>query len=305
MPRVSLRAGALGFALVLLSPAAWGEDAKDQSRAAFRRGVALVKDGDYRSARDRFIEAYRFFAHPSILLNLGITRWRIGEFVDAEQDLAKFLSDDGGASQEEVASARAALAAVRTHLGDLKVRVAPGGARARLDAQVIALVPGELAEVRAQVGKHVLVAEAEGYQPHTETVVIESVNAAVVDVTLRALPEGGAVASARHEAPPAGFDGRQAAGWILVSTAALAVGTSVITGVRARALADEYNRQPAGAQDASTRGAGIAFRTATDLAIVTAAVTASIGVYLLLTPTSNAQLKIAAGPGFTGFQGRF
>ena len=95
------------------------EDAREQSRAAFRRGVNLVNDGDYKAARDAFLEAYKLFAHPSILLNLGIARWRSGEYVEAEQDLVRFLSDDGGASPEEVQSGRAALSQAREHLGRL------------------------------------------------------------------------------------------------------------------------------------------------------------------------------------------
>lgn len=304
MRRVSLRAGALGLALALLTAAAAADDAKDQSRAAFRRGVALVKDGDFKTARDRFIEAYRLFAHPSILLNLGITRWRIGEFALAEQDLAKFLSDDGGASQEEVTSARVALAAVRAHLGSVRVRVA-NAARARFDGQVIALVPGEFAEVRAPVGKHVIVAEADGYEPKTESVTVESEQPLTVDLVMRALPEGASPPVARRAEHREGTDGRRAAGLILVGTAALATGAAVLTGLRARSLSDEYNRAPAGHQDPSTRSTGLAFRTTTDLAIVTAAVTASIGVYLLLTPAPRAQTRIAIGPGFTGLEGCF
>src|SRR5215472_18592184 len=110
MPSV-LRA-LLAFALAFALPAAaFGEDVREQSRAAFLHGVSEAHQGNYAAARDAFLEAYRLFAHPSILLNLGIARWHTGEYVAAEQDLARFLSDDGGASDDEIASARAALAA--------------------------------------------------------------------------------------------------------------------------------------------------------------------------------------------------
>jgi iron complex outermembrane receptor protein len=115
-----LLAAAVGAALALSSvpsgaqsggePARPGEDAREQSRAAFRRGVGQAESGDYASARDSFTEAYRLFPHPSILLNLAIARAHTGQWLEAEQDLVHFLADDGGARPEELASARAELA---------------------------------------------------------------------------------------------------------------------------------------------------------------------------------------------------
>src|SRR5437016_6240482 len=114
-------------------PAADSEDAKEKSRAAFRRGVELAKKGDYAHARDAFQEAYRLFQHPSILLNLGIAHSKTAEYAAAEEDLVRFLGDDGGATNEELHNARTILADVRTHLGTLKLRVSPDAARASLD----------------------------------------------------------------------------------------------------------------------------------------------------------------------------
>ena len=72
----------------LLAPMMIADPARDQSRAAFMRGVADAHQGHYTAARDAFLEAYTLFAHPSILMNLGIARWHTGEYVQAERDLA-------------------------------------------------------------------------------------------------------------------------------------------------------------------------------------------------------------------------
>src|SRR5580704_12156902 len=94
---------ALGAALVVATALpAYADDARDASRAAYRRGVEQAEKGDYVSARDSFLEAYRLFAHPSILLNVGIARMMTQEYVAAEQDLARFLSDDGGAPPADI-----------------------------------------------------------------------------------------------------------------------------------------------------------------------------------------------------------
>src|ERR1700691_2784459 len=148
MLRRLLLAAAAAVALVCIPSLAHAQNDRDRSRASFRRGVAQAEAGDYTSARNSFLEAYKLYAHPSILLNLGIARAHTGEWIDAEQDLVHFLADDGGAGSAELASARAELAQTRRHLGTFRLRVAPNGARAILDARPIAVIPGSFVEIR-------------------------------------------------------------------------------------------------------------------------------------------------------------
>src|SRR5579883_1102499 len=171
MLRRLVLAAAIASALALAArPGAAGDaDARERSRAAFRRGVAQVEAGNYTAARDSFQEAYRIFPHPSILLNLGIARAHTGQWLEAEQDLVHFLADDGGAQPDELASARAALAQARAHLGTFRLRVSPDGARATLDAHPVALLPGSFVDVRTTRGAHVLRVDADGYAPFSRT----------------------------------------------------------------------------------------------------------------------------------------
>jgi hypothetical protein len=293
-------------------------DARDDSRAAFRRGVTLAQQGDYRHARDAFLEAYKLFAHPSILLNLGIARWKIGEYVEAEEDLAKFLADDGGASQEEIASARAALAAVRAKLGSLRVRVAPKFARATLDGRPIALVPGELAELRATAGDHTFEAQAEGFVPKRLKVTVEAGRGKTVDVALeqdkaasggQVEPPPGGTTNPPTPPPDTGMSTRHIVGWILVGTGGGAILLGALAGLRAQALAHEYNSEPASlqVQDSKTRSDGIFLRTAADVAFAVGIVTGGVGAYLLLAPEPKRSNGVSAvvGPGFIGVRGSF
>jgi hypothetical protein len=281
-------------------------DPRDDSRAAFRRGVALAQQGDYRRARDAFLEAYKLFAHPSILLNLGIARWKTGELVLAEQDLAKFLADDGGASQDDVASARAAISAVRLRLGTVRVHVSPSFGRATLDGQALPLVLGELAEVRAVVGEHVLEAQADGFSPKRFRILVDAGRATSVDVSLE--PEKSAPGSAPGPvAPPrreaAGMSTRRVVGWVLVGAGGGAALVGLLAGLRAQALAREYNSQPAGAQDPKTRSDGIFLRTTADVAFLTALVSGGVGAYLLLAPEPSRGVIVS--PGLIGVFGSF
>jgi hypothetical protein len=308
------RFGSWLFAVALVCAAAGAHaDGRDDSRAAFRRGVTLAQGGDYAKARDAFIEAYKLYAHPSILLNLGIARWKTGELAAAEQDLVKFLSDDGGASVDDVASARSTLSHVRAGLGTMRVRIAPSGARATLDGQPLALVPGDFVEVRAVLGEHHLEVQADGFTTKRQRVVVAAgATPAVVDLALD--PRDGA----RPSDPAAGVPGqpgrepegmtrRQVIGWSLVGVGGVGGIVGVITGLRAQSLSHDYNDAAPGAQDPKTRSDGIFMRTVADVAFLTGIVSAGVGAYLLLTPDSSRPASVSGviGPGYAGIRAVF
>jgi hypothetical protein len=293
--------------LLLHSGGATADTARDQSRAAFMRGVADAHQGHYTAARDAFLEAYSLFAHPSILLNLGIARWHTGEYIEAEKDLVRFLSDDGGASDEDIANARSGLAAVRQHLGTVRLRMTPDRARARLDDRPVALVAGSFTEVRAVVGPTILRAEAEGYAPAQKTLLVEHDNPTTVDLALVARPSQGSEQAG--VAPPENKTRSLVAFVAIGGGAASALGWA-ICGVRAEMLANEYNtRGSAQFQDAGTKSSGLGFRTASDVLFVTAIVSGGVGAYLLLFPLKNAAAKtstrLVVGPASLGLGGTF
>jgi hypothetical protein len=281
-------ASALLVSVVLVAATAASADSpREQSRAAFMRGVSESHQGHFTAARDAFLEAYKLYAHPSILLNLGIARWHTGEYVQAEQDLARFLSDDGGASDEEIANARAALLATRQHLGVVRLRIAPDGAKATLDGQRVALVPGSFAEVRAVVGPAVLVVEAGGYEAERRTLVVEHDSPSTVDLALKPLA-GGAPPPAAGEVAAPDRHTRRLLGYGALGVAAVTATVATVAGFRAIALAHDYNTAGSGSfQDPSTKSTGIAFRTTSDVLFATTLVAAGVGVYWLVFPLKS------------------
>jgi hypothetical protein len=263
-----MRSAAGVFALVALalssSFAFADDDARDRSREAFRRGVTDVQSGNYAGARDAFVEAYRLFPHPSILLNLGIVRVRTGEYRQAEEDLLHFLADYGDASASDLASARAALVEARTHLGTIRLRASPDGARARLDARPIGLMPGSFVEVRSTFGSHKLHVEADGFEPVERDVKIDAARAQSIDLVLTKVGGGPGDASVAF----AGF--------------------GVFAGLRAKTLADDYNTPGNGRyQDSSTKSTGLTFRTLADVSFLLALGAGIGGGYLLIVPSSS------------------
>ena len=274
---------------------------KDQSRAAFLRGVELVQKGDFTGARGAFVEAHKLFPHPSILLNLGVVRARLGEYVEAEQDLVRFLADDGGANADEIKGARQTLAEVRAHLGTIKVRVEPSTARATLDEKPVALAPGELAEVRVVAGDHELVFEAPGFGTERARVHVEGAEPSVVVRSLSPVPTG--------EPAPSAFPTRTVIGVSLLATAGTALLVSFGTGARAIERADTYNVSTSPQYRVQgVRDEGVAFRTTTDVLIVSSLLLGAAGVAVLFWPTkpaATARVSPSVGPAWVGLRGTF
>lgn len=270
-------------------------DARERSRVAFRKGVAQLRAQDWAAARASFEAAHTLYPHPSILLNLGIARLRTDEPVLAEQDLVRFLSEDVGASADELASAREALAEARTKIGTLRVIVSPGAARVTVDGKAVETVrradakrgQDVVAEVRAKPGYHAVAVEAEGFTSERREVQVSARAEAVVTI---ALPR---VDLAK---PPAetGPQPRAIVGWSLAGLAGAALITSGITALRAKTLSNEYG-DPSSAhfQDPSARSEGITFRTSADVALSVALLSGAAAVVLLLTDLGKSSSDVA------------
>lgn len=267
------------------APSANEGENREKSRAAFRKGVWQLRAQDWAAARTSFETAWTLYPHPSILLNLAIARLRTDDPVRAEQDLVRFLSEDGGASAEELASARDVLAEARSKLGSLRVIVSPEGARVAIDGKAVetmrradAGASGIVAEVRIKPGRHALVVEAEGFtaQQHDADVVAKS--EAVLTIALAQ------VETAPRPKPETGTSTRTVVGWSLVGLAGAALVTSGVTALRAKSLSDDYGDATSPRfQDPDARSSGISFRTAADVALGVALLGGAAAVILLVT----------------------
>lgn len=282
--------------MMLAIPMAHADD-REQSRAAFRRGVELFQRGQMTEARDAFEQAYKLFPHPSILLNLGLARARTGEYLQAEQDLVRFLADDGGATSAEIQNARTALAEARTHIGTLTVHVSPPQTHATLDGHPLPLANGAIENERVQVGDHTLELTADGHKSETVKVRIAASRGAIVETELAAIAEKPKTTT-RNDTP------RVVAGVSLLSAGGVALAIAVGCGVRAITLANGYNdRNSDDFQKPSVKNSGIAFRTASDVSLVSGIVLAAVGVGFLLWPTPKTQVSV--GPASIVIGGRF
>jgi hypothetical protein len=261
------------------------QDARERSRVAFRKGVAQLRAQDWTGARTSFEAAWALYPHPSILLNLAIARLHTDDPIRAEQDLVRFLSEDGGASADELASAREALAEARSRLGSLRVVVSPASARVTVDGTAVETVrradaaSGVVAEMRIKPGRHAVVAEAEGHVPDRRSVDVAAKAEVAVTIALAVVE-----APPKPPPPPAPSATRDVVGWSLVGLAGAALITGGVTALRAKSLSDDYaDRGSPRFQDPDARSSGIAFRTAADVSLGVALVSGAAAVILLVT----------------------
>ena len=261
-------------------------EAREKSRVAFRKGVAQLRAQDWTAARASFESAWSLYPHPSILLNLAIARLRTDDPVRAEQDLVRFLSEDGGASADELASAREALADARSRLGSLRVIVSPPSARVAVDGTAVETVRradagtgGVVAEMRIKPGRHAVNVEAEGFVANKRNVDVIAKAEAAVTVTLAAVE-----VAPKPPPEPAGVSTRSIVGWSLAGLAGAALVTGGVTALRAKSLSSDYgNPESPRFQDPDARSTGITFRTAADIALGVAIVSGAAAVILLVT----------------------
>jgi hypothetical protein len=281
-------------------------DPRTESRAAFARGVSEAHKNHFTAARDAFLEAYRLFPHPSILLNLGVARMHTGEYVAAEADLSKFLTDDGGASAEDRANGKATLLVVRKHLGTFRLRVTPASARATLDSVPVTLVPGSFADVRAIVGPGQLHVEAEGFLSIDREVLVSKDTPLAIDLEMTRA--GATVAPLPPPPPEIKTERHTTLGWGLIGGGAAVAAVGVIAGVEALSLAHDYNTPGIpGYQEASTRTEGLTWRTSADVLFATALGLGAAGTYFLVkpVPVTTTGTSLVVGPGSVALSGSF
>jgi hypothetical protein len=293
---VKLRTVCLAISLAVAAPslayADKGEQAqvdpatRDKSRAAFKKGVTQLKAQDWAGARASFEEAYSLVPHPSILLNLGISRLKTDDPAGAEEALMKFLQEDSGAGPEELASARDALAEARGKIGTIKLKVTPENAKTTIDGKVATGT-----DVRVKAGSHALTIEAEGFQSAEKQVDVPAKGSIEVQATLvktGAAPAGGEKAKDdKKDATVSTSDDsfRPILGYSLLGVSGVALIATGIMAARAFSLSSDYgdinNKETY--QNKDTKSSGIAMRTGADVAFIVALLAGAGAVVLLFT----------------------
>jgi len=167
--------------------AAQSEDAKDEARARFVRGVERMEAKDYAGAANEFERAYEHASYAVILFNLGVAYAKLDLPVKAVDALERVVAEPGTLSSQRVAQAKETIAAQRKRIGQLEVKVDVPGATVRVDGVDVGRAP---LTVSVRSGLHFVEAVEVGYAPSRREVLVAGEAQAEVALSLQATADG-------------------------------------------------------------------------------------------------------------------
>jgi hypothetical protein len=204
-----------------------------EAKERFEKGVALFKNADYEGALVEFKSAYESKPHFAVRYNISICLYKLHRYAEAQEEMEAYLEEGGdGIPGEKRQEIETILVELSSLVGTLKVTSNVEGAVLEVDGEALAALP-MASPCRLDVGEYEISIVAEGYEPHTTTLVIPGGKAMEISVELVALPGDGAPAPKRKPVPGGVF-------WAGAGlSVALAAGAAV-TGGLAMKKHDEY-----------------------------------------------------------------
>ncbi len=237
-------AGALLCALTLAAPAPALAQTADV-RALLREGFAARSAQRDADALRAFEAAWAVDRSAATLAQVALAEQALGRWVDAERHLLEALAASDPWIARNTPTLRAALAAVREHLGSLSLEGRPAGAAVLVDDRPAGTLPLP-APLRVPVGTVVLRITAPGHHPLERPVVVAAratlrEEVALVAETPRPEPVAAppivvapvvAPVVVRPPAPPVMTEAhRSVAPWAVVGAGAAVLGGAVVLSV--------------------------------------------------------------------------
>lgn len=157
---------------------------REEARAHFQRGVALIESERWAEAITELAQAQRIRVTAPVMYNLGLAHRAVGHNLDAMRAFREFQRLAGAtAAADVIGRVDGFMRELSAGLGRVRLDVEPATARVLLDG-----APASAnGSVEVDPGRHVVVAEAEGFATDARTV--EVPRGAAVNVTLRMVPQ--------------------------------------------------------------------------------------------------------------------
>ena len=164
MIRRLLGLSAFAFALTLAAGAvAQSDEDRARAREQFGLGVERYEGGNYQGALEAFQEAYRLAPHPTVRVNMANCYEHLDRPLEAMHHFERFLAEADGASRQQRREVQAAIRRLEGQLGQLRLAIAPDGARVVIDNAETRVAP-ILEPVRLVAGTHHLTVRLDGYR---------------------------------------------------------------------------------------------------------------------------------------------
>jgi hypothetical protein len=169
------------------TPASLSEGLTGDAKAAYAAGILLFKNGDAEGALTKFRRAFELSRDVRLLWNMSICEKTLRHYGKAYALLSRYLKD-GGATlpADDVNAAKDALVALRSFYSLVTPRVQPAGARLFVDGEAVGVAP--FAEgIAVDLGRHLLRAEAPGYEAAEQPIEVPGATDLVVTFDLKAI----------------------------------------------------------------------------------------------------------------------
>ena len=162
------------------------EEARDRARDAFAQGQELYRAGDYAAALAAFQSAQAAGPKPATEYNIGRCYERLGQLADAVVAYESYLTDAPDAPDHET---------VKAHVAELKgqappeahLRVAVEPLNASVAVDQAASEPAPIDKLLPP-GRHLVLAELNGYTPIRREVELLAGTSLQLDLTLQPVP---------------------------------------------------------------------------------------------------------------------
>ena len=293
-----------------------------EARAAFKKGVALLRDRDgarYAEAYEAFQEAYAAAPSPKILGNLGLCAMKLerdGEAIDAYE---RYLGEAGAVNKREHRQIVEDLVRLKASSTAIELAIEPAEALVtdeRLPAGGAPVINeyrvenGRL-ETRLRRGRHRIRVQAEGYETATWSFELDEGEPVEHSIELVSLekPEPEAPPPPEEPEPSEGFP---SVGFLVAASATgvLGIATGVVGGLALanKSSFDEAVASGDTAEAESLRDKGQTLNGATDGLLVATGVAAAVSVVFLVVDLTSeddeapteAGLGVAPAMGPTG-----
>lgn len=288
----------------------------EEARQRYQRGLQLFNEANYEAARVEFERAYQLAPSYKILYNIGLCYEQLGDYVQAQTTLQRYLEQGGDEINDERRSEVAKeLAQIRPRIARVTVHSNVAGAEILVDDACstdantrnvnCGAMDGTARTVLMNPGRRRVTLRHEGFLPETQLITVAGSDTFDVTITLKELPKPIAEKKTNPFLLPTYI-----AGGVTVAAGA----TAIIFGVLAtNAKSDQANdvgrfgvtRQQLDDDKSKTRS----LATVTDVAIIGTAVAAGATTYFLIRALGwkggSAQANVQVGANYAGVAGSF
>jgi hypothetical protein len=287
----------------------------DEARQRYQRGLQIYNEANYEAARVEFERAYQLVPSYKILYNIGLCYEQLGDYVQAQQTLQKYLQIGGAEiSDERKKEVEKELNQIRPRIARARINLNVSGAEVYVNDACATeqgsgsvncgVTTGTTRDILMNPGRHRVSARKSGYLPETQVVTVAGSDNATIDIALKPLPKLTEKKSNPWVIPTF-------IGWGVTLAGA---GTAIATGVMANNAADEQtaavNRFGATRQELDdAKDKTNTLGTVTDVLWIGSGVVAAASAYLTIRALSwkgeQGGANVEVGLNRVGLSGRF